>query len=271
MIVTGIILLVIGVLAKIGIVWTTGFVVLILGLIALLIRMTGHGIGGQQARRRREAPARRRGFPAGRPWRTSSPRRRGTPSATARSWRGPPRRGSGRHRSCTRRSAPAGQHQADRVGAHRVGRAFDGGQAGQAALGRPDHLVGVAPGPIASGQVHANLGDVQATGDDFDQVLHGLIPAPRFPALRPRLPAGWCRVGQVPGMAGRERPAPGAGVLSGLLAAAPAGVLVVPRPESGRFSARLNKVSIPSSMTASSRATRGSTSTTACASRGSLR
>jgi hypothetical protein len=46
MIVTGIILLVIGVLAKIGIVWTTGFVVLILGLIALLLGMTGHGIGG---------------------------------------------------------------------------------------------------------------------------------------------------------------------------------------------------------------------------------
>jgi hypothetical protein len=45
MIVTGIILLVIGVLAKIGIVWTTGFVVLILGLIALLLGMTGHGIG----------------------------------------------------------------------------------------------------------------------------------------------------------------------------------------------------------------------------------
>lgn len=43
MIVTGIILLVIGVLAKIGIVWTTGFVVLILGLIALLLGMTGHG------------------------------------------------------------------------------------------------------------------------------------------------------------------------------------------------------------------------------------
>jgi hypothetical protein len=45
MIVTGIILLVIGVLAKIGIVWTTGFVVLILGLIALLLRVTGHGTG----------------------------------------------------------------------------------------------------------------------------------------------------------------------------------------------------------------------------------
>lgn len=207
MIVTGIILLVIGVLAKIGIVWTTGFVVLILGLIALLLDMTGHGIGGRRARRRRAAPARRRGFPAGWPWRTSSPRRRGIPSATARSWRGPPRRGSGRHRSCTRRSAPTAPHQADRVGAHRVGRAFDGGQVGQAALGRPDHLVGVAPGPIASGQVHANLGDVQATRDDFDQVLHGLIPAPRFPRLASAV-AGWvvsCRPGSRHGRAGAAR------------------------------------------------------------------
>jgi Family of unknown function (DUF6131) len=48
MIVAGIILLVIGVLAKIGIVWTTGFVVLILGLIALLLGTTGHGIGGRR-------------------------------------------------------------------------------------------------------------------------------------------------------------------------------------------------------------------------------
>ena len=48
MIVTGIILLVIGVLAKNGIVWTTGFVVLILGLIALLLGMTGHGIVGRR-------------------------------------------------------------------------------------------------------------------------------------------------------------------------------------------------------------------------------
>jgi hypothetical protein len=70
MIVTGIILIVVGVLAKIGIVWTTGFVVLILGLIALLLGMTGHGISGRRARSRRAAPARRRG--------------------------------SGRHRSCTR-------------------------------------------------------------------------------------------------------------------------------------------------------------------------
>ncbi len=48
MIVAGIILLGIGVLAKIGVVWTTGFVVLILGLIALLLGMSGHGIGGRR-------------------------------------------------------------------------------------------------------------------------------------------------------------------------------------------------------------------------------
>ena len=48
MIVIGIILLVIGVLAKIGIVWTTGFVVLILGLIAVLLGTTGHGIAGRR-------------------------------------------------------------------------------------------------------------------------------------------------------------------------------------------------------------------------------
>jgi len=77
MIVAGIILLVIGVLAKIGIVWTAGFVVLIPGLIASLLRMTGDDIGGRRVRRR--------GFPAGRPWRPSSPRRQ-----------------SGRHRSGTR-------------------------------------------------------------------------------------------------------------------------------------------------------------------------
>lgn len=152
MIVIGIILLVIGVLAKIGIVWTTGFVVLILGLIALLIRMTGDGIGGRQARRRREAAARRRGFLTGRLWRTSSPRRRGTPSATARSWCGPPRRGSGRHRSCTRRSAPTGPHQADRVGAHRVGRALDGGQVALGRIGRRAVAAGHEPPSVRQNQ-----------------------------------------------------------------------------------------------------------------------
>ena len=48
MIVTGLMLLVIGVLARIGILWSAGFVVLILGLIALLLGMTGHGVGGRR-------------------------------------------------------------------------------------------------------------------------------------------------------------------------------------------------------------------------------
>jgi hypothetical protein len=52
MIAIGIILLIIGILAKIGIVWTIGIVltqrVLVLGLIALLLGMTGHAIGGRR-------------------------------------------------------------------------------------------------------------------------------------------------------------------------------------------------------------------------------
>ena len=48
MIVAGLILLVIGILARTGIVWTTGFVLLVLGLIALLLGTTGHGIGGRR-------------------------------------------------------------------------------------------------------------------------------------------------------------------------------------------------------------------------------
>ena len=48
MIIAGVILLVIGVLARIGIIWTAGFAVLILGLIAALLGATGHGIGGRR-------------------------------------------------------------------------------------------------------------------------------------------------------------------------------------------------------------------------------
>ena len=48
MIVAGLMLLVIGVLARIGILWSAGYVVLILGLIALLLGLTGHGIGGRR-------------------------------------------------------------------------------------------------------------------------------------------------------------------------------------------------------------------------------
>ena len=48
MIAIGIILLIIGILAKNGIVWTAGIVFLILGLIALLLGMTGHAVGGRR-------------------------------------------------------------------------------------------------------------------------------------------------------------------------------------------------------------------------------
>lgn len=45
MIVSGIILLSVGILIRNGIAWTAGIVVLILGLIALLLGMTGHAVG----------------------------------------------------------------------------------------------------------------------------------------------------------------------------------------------------------------------------------
>jgi hypothetical protein len=48
MIVAGLILLVIGVLARVGIIWTAGFAVLVLGLIAVLLGVTGHGIRGRR-------------------------------------------------------------------------------------------------------------------------------------------------------------------------------------------------------------------------------
>jgi Family of unknown function (DUF6131) len=48
MIVAGIVLLVIGVFSRIGIVWTIGLVVLLLGLIAVLMGATGHGVGGRR-------------------------------------------------------------------------------------------------------------------------------------------------------------------------------------------------------------------------------
>jgi hypothetical protein len=48
MIIAGIILLVISVLTTTGIVWTIGFVVLLVGLIALLMGVTGHGIAGRR-------------------------------------------------------------------------------------------------------------------------------------------------------------------------------------------------------------------------------
>jgi hypothetical protein len=46
LIILGIILLIIGFVAKIAIVWTIGIVVLVLGLIAALLGSIGHAIGG---------------------------------------------------------------------------------------------------------------------------------------------------------------------------------------------------------------------------------
>jgi Family of unknown function (DUF6131) len=48
MIVLGIILLIIGFVAKIAIVWTIGIVVLVLGLIAILLGSIGHSVGGRR-------------------------------------------------------------------------------------------------------------------------------------------------------------------------------------------------------------------------------
>jgi hypothetical protein len=48
MIILGIILLIIGFVAKIAIVWTIGIVVLALGLIAVLLGSLGHAIGGRR-------------------------------------------------------------------------------------------------------------------------------------------------------------------------------------------------------------------------------
>jgi hypothetical protein len=48
MIILGIILLIIGFVAKIAIIWTIGIVVLVLGLIAVLLGTMGHAIGGRK-------------------------------------------------------------------------------------------------------------------------------------------------------------------------------------------------------------------------------
>jgi hypothetical protein len=48
MIIVGIILLIIGFVAKIAIVWTIGIIVLVLGLIAVLLGSIGHAVGGRR-------------------------------------------------------------------------------------------------------------------------------------------------------------------------------------------------------------------------------
>ncbi len=48
MIILGLILLIIGFVAKIAILWTIGIVVLVLGLILLLLGSIGRGVGGRR-------------------------------------------------------------------------------------------------------------------------------------------------------------------------------------------------------------------------------
>ena len=48
MIILGLILLLIGFLAKIAIVWTIGIVVLVVGLVFLLLGAIGRGVGGRR-------------------------------------------------------------------------------------------------------------------------------------------------------------------------------------------------------------------------------
>ena len=48
MIALGVILLVIGFLAKIAILWKIGIILLVIGLILLLLGALGHGVGGRR-------------------------------------------------------------------------------------------------------------------------------------------------------------------------------------------------------------------------------
>ena len=48
MIILGLILLIIGFLAKIAILWTIGIIVLVIGLILLLLGMAGRTVGGRR-------------------------------------------------------------------------------------------------------------------------------------------------------------------------------------------------------------------------------
>ena len=48
MIILGIILLIIGFIAKIAILWTIGIIVLVIGVILAVLGMAGHAIGGRR-------------------------------------------------------------------------------------------------------------------------------------------------------------------------------------------------------------------------------
>ena len=48
MIILGVVLLIIGFIAKIAIVWTIGIIVVVVGAILALLGMAGHAIGGRR-------------------------------------------------------------------------------------------------------------------------------------------------------------------------------------------------------------------------------
>jgi hypothetical protein len=48
LIILGIILLIIGFIAKIAILWTIGIIVLLIGLILAVLGMVGHAVGGRR-------------------------------------------------------------------------------------------------------------------------------------------------------------------------------------------------------------------------------
>jgi hypothetical protein len=48
MIVLGVILLIIGFIAKIAILWTVGIILVVIGLVLALLGMAGHAVGGRR-------------------------------------------------------------------------------------------------------------------------------------------------------------------------------------------------------------------------------
>jgi hypothetical protein len=48
LIILGVILLIIGFIAKIAIVWTIGIIAVVVGLILMLLGMAGHAVGGRR-------------------------------------------------------------------------------------------------------------------------------------------------------------------------------------------------------------------------------
>jgi Family of unknown function (DUF6131) len=48
MIVLGVVLLIIGFIAKIAILWTVGIILVVIGLVLALLGMAGHAVGGRR-------------------------------------------------------------------------------------------------------------------------------------------------------------------------------------------------------------------------------